>query len=126
MPKPSLPEDLARIDRMLDLWAAGGSGVGPSTGGQHPLEVIRKMQDGAFIGGTPVPEPAEFKQIDDILREAPDSVSALLKAWYRRDTPITVKARRLGISRTTIYERWREALRYMQGAMKRRGVHCIA
>jgi hypothetical protein len=124
--RPSLPPDLEDINRMLKLWAAGEFDVGPATRAKHPLETIREMQEGAFIRGTPVPEPAELAEIDKILLVAPSEVSALVKVWYRNDLPVVIKADRLGISRSSIYNRWNQALRYLQGAMKARGVRCIA
>lgn len=126
MPRPTLPPDLDGINRMLILWSQGGFDVGPGGGGTHPLEVIRKMQEGATFGDPPIPEPEELRQIDRILLDAPPEVAAFIKTWYRNGWPVSVKAQRLGISRTTIYDRWKSSLRYVQGAMRARNVSCIA
>ena len=125
MPKPTLPPDLDDINRMLLQWATGWNDFGVGFGQTHPLETIRKMHEGATRSG-PVPEPIEYKQIDELLLEAPAAVSNLIKIWYRNNWPVATKAKRLGIHRSTIYERWKEALRYVQGAMKARGIRCIS
>lgn len=124
MPRPTLPEDLEPLDRMLDRWGSGS--YVPMRGGLHPLERMRLEKEGALFSATgPIPTPDEYLKLDDIVRSSPEWCNALIVVWYRSDAPVIVKARRIGVSRTTIYERWKQALRWVQGAMHARGVAII-
>lgn len=109
-----LPDDLELVDALMSRWARGMH-EGPG-GGRHPLEVIRLMHDGAVLGGGD--EGAWYEIVDSEVTKSPVDVKQIVVAWYCRRGPPEVKARKFGISRTAFYDRWRGALRYMQGALK--------
>lgn len=127
MPRPSLPADLEPLDRMLDRWFRGGGHVGPGGGGLHPLEAMRLQKEAALArGNVPPPTPVEYFRMHDIVEDAPDWCRSTIHVWYRSPAPVLVKARRIGVSRSTLYERWKQSLRWVQGAMHARGVAIIA
>lgn len=111
---------------MLVRWSSEGE-LGPRRGGLHPLERLRLEKEGALVGRTgAIPTPRELFVLDEIVLAAPYKTRLFLVAWYRRPDPVTVKAKRLGIARSTIYVHWRRALEYVLGEMRRRGVGILA
>lgn len=108
-----LNPELAAVDRVLIKW---GRYERDNTRQMHPLERIRMMHDGAVFSGA-APEPQWVEIVDTVVRKAPSHVSSVIVIWYTQPDPVTVKASRLGMGRSTLYNYWNNALRYVQGAL---------
>jgi hypothetical protein len=118
---PKLDVSLIETDNLLKRWAAGER-VGAG-GGLHPLEAIRLLHDGAVLGGSDAPVAEEIMILDEIISTGPKDTRAFLQVWYQNSSPVYLKARRLGISRTLIYTKHKEHLQYIRGRLHGRGVN---
>lgn len=114
----NLPDDLAPIDSLADRW----SRIDRVTGSLHPLEAIRLLHDGAVLGGGDAPLPHDIELFDQVYCAAPIVERKFIDVWYKERSPVTAKANRLGISRTSIYTKWREVLQYYRGQLHARGL----
>lgn len=112
----SLPDDLIPVDSLLVRWGRSTQVV--EGGGMHPLERMRLMHDGAVLGGGGGSDDWLYV-IDAEVSHAPGDVRSLVVVWYcHARLPLGVKMQRLGYSKTTIYVKRNESLRYMQGALR--------
>jgi hypothetical protein len=87
----------------------------------HPLEAMRLMHDGAVLGGVPTPMAEDELAFDRIRASAAERDRATLDCWYGHSGSSAQKAKRLGISRTTLYLLWKTALSYFRGHLHGRG-----
>lgn len=117
---PRLDDSLIGTDALLRRWAQDEI-VGQRSG-LHPLEAIRLLHDGAVLGGSDAPIPAEIGILDEIIRTGPADTRAFVDVWYRDRAPVYLKAQRLGIARSTIYEKHKQHLQYIRGRLHGRGV----
>lgn len=116
-----LDPELVPVDQLLDAWARDArTGTG---GGMHPLERLRLIHDGAVLGGAQLSNDEIMILVDQTFLASPPRTKLLIEIWYRVGSPVTVKAKRLGISRDMIYKHWRDALWYLKGALRAKGLH---
>lgn len=115
-----LTPELETTDRLLDVWGRDGRyGVG---GGLHPLVVLEQVMSGEIAPSTMSADDVMIV-IDQCVLRSPDRVRRLLHLWYRTPAPSSVKAARLGISRTALYTQWNAALWFMRGSFRGAGLH---
>lgn len=112
-----LPDDLQPTNSLAERWARADREKRPL----HPLEAMRLMHDGAVLGGSEQ-WGEDIELFDRVVCEAPRFEKAFIGTWYCRPSPVQLKADHLGISRTTIYVRWREVLQYCRGQLHARGL----
>lgn len=121
----TIDPELVGVDSLLEAWARdareGGQG-----GGMHPLERLRLLQLGAVFvaGGERAMSNDEIMIIvDRAYLLCPERTRAILTVWYKSgNAPAEVKARRLGISRNTLYAQRRAALWFIRGILIARGL----
>jgi hypothetical protein len=115
-----LEADLAPTDQLLDAWARDGrEGQG---GGMHPLEVMRLIHEGAVLGADKLSTDEILILVDKTYLASPARTKALIDVWYKSPLPVTVKAKRLGISRAAMYTQWKAMLWYFRGALRSSGL----
>lgn len=112
--------ELVAVDRILDAWARDARDTGAG-GGMHPLERLRLLHDGAVFGSK-MSNDEIMIIVDRAFLMCPVRTQAILSVWYRSNAPAQVKAHRLGISRTALYNHWRAALWFIRGALVARGL----
>jgi hypothetical protein len=117
---PKLDISLIETDNLLKRWAAGERLSGERR--RHPLEAIRLLRDGAVLGGSDAPVAEEIMILDEIISTGPKDTKAFLEVWYGDSSPVSLKAQRLGISRTVVYTKHKEHLQYIRGRLHGRGV----
>lgn len=114
----SLDTDLIGVDKLGKRW--GKFGLQPGT--LHPLEAIRKLREGAVLGGGSRDIPQDIAAWIDCHSAADRQISHLLTVWYCTHwTSRQVVADRIGCSRATVYNRRTNALWYMKAALKAKG-----
>ena len=91
-------------------------------GGMHPLEKIRLLHDGAVFGGGEIPLPQDVMLFDEVYSKATKFTKLFMDSWYASNDPAEVKARRLGISRSSFYSEWKAQLWYFNGALTTKGL----
>lgn len=112
-----LPEVLRPVNALALRWASYERAARREHTPRHPLETIQRLHDGAILGGY-AGVPYDVQMFDDVLNKADPDVRAFVKVWYLHPKEAVVaKAKRLGISKTTIYTRWREVLQYLRGRL---------
>ncbi len=111
---------LQPTDRLLDIWARDDRPVG--SGGLHPLEVMRLLQEGQVLGPESLTNDQVMIIVDQAILRSPADVQDFLKVWYKQPTPVIVKAQRLGVSRTGVYELWRNRVWFMRGMFRAKGL----
>ena len=115
---PSLDPALESIDRLATRWAAGER----QNGSLHPLEAIRLLHDGAVLGGGAIPTPEDIMKFDECYMRSPKREQAVVSVWYKSGGSAEQKAKRLGISRATLYVEWKRTLSYFRGWLKANGL----
>lgn len=115
-----LDPELVPTDNLLDAWARDGrQGQG---GGMHPLEIMRLLHEGAVLGADKLSTDEILILVDKTYLASPARTKALIDVWYKSPAPVTVKAKRLGISRAALYVQWRAVLWYVRGALRAQGL----
>jgi hypothetical protein len=112
-----LAEHLLKTDELLDRWGRDGWDSGPGRPSMHPLEVMRLLHDGETLGGV-VASDEVMIVIDQAVCRAPARYKAMAHVWYRTNGTAEVKAKRLAISRASLYMEWRAALEYFRGEFR--------
>lgn len=116
-----LEDDLIPVDAVGRRWNAWGRERYPL----HPLEAIELLHDGAVLGGGPQDMPDDVRAWDELLADeaVPVKQRTLLRVWYSNlGTPTAVIAQRVNISRSVLYERWKQSLWFMKAALRARGL----
>lgn len=77
--------------------------------------------------GAPLPSGEEVMSeevlaLDGAIRKSHYSVYALLYVWYCTGGSVESKAARLKLSRSSIYQHWREYLIYLRGRLHHLGI----
>lgn len=115
---PSLDPELEDVDKLAGRWA---SGERPS-GSLHPLEAIRMLHDGAVLGGGQIPTPEDVLKFDECYVQSSPKDRSVIAVWYQTGGSSEQKAKRLGISRATLYVEWKRTLSYFRGWLRAHGV----
>ena len=111
---PRLSPELESVDRLAVRWASGDR----SSGSLHPLEAIRLMRDGATFGGGKIPTPEDIMKFDQCFIGSSGRDKAIISVWYRTGGSADQKAKRLGISRASLYIEWGRTLSYFRGWLR--------
>lgn len=93
-----------------------------SGGPLHPLEAMRLMHDGAVLGGNSSMLADDEVAFDQVRATAPKRERLTLDCWYTTGGSAAQKAKRLSISRATLYLHWRSALGYFRGRLHEKGI----
>lgn len=93
-----------------------------TSGTLHPLEAMRLMHDGAVLGGSTAPMPDDELAFDQIYATAPTREKATMDCWYKGGGSVQQKAKRLGMSRASLYLLWKTALSYFRGRLHAKGI----
>ena len=115
-----LDPQLAPIDRLASRWACGDR----EHGSLHPLEAIRLLHDGAVLGGGPIPSSIDLLKFDECFIASAPRDQAIIVVWYRSGGSSEQKAKRLGISRASLYIEWGRTLCYFRGWLRAHGIDC--
>jgi hypothetical protein len=122
MPNPKLTDEQSEIDQIALRWAretrnpTGALDYGPST-----IAILIAMKDGAVLGGKAAPMADDVLRFDQVLasKAIKPRTRITIVVWYcgPMDEPVYLKAQKLGVARTYVYEKWREALDEVYTAM---------
>lgn len=115
--RPTLAQALHHVNALLERFYRCMRRSGQRL---HPLETIRLMHDGAVMGGYDA-LPDDLVVLDRVISEAYIDTQLFLDAWYGNEDPVYLKAERLSLSRSAIYELWKQHLGYIAGALRARG-----
>lgn len=115
---PALDSELEPVDRLAGRWASGDR----PTGSLHPLEAIRLLHDGAVLGGGHIPTPDDVLKFDECYMQSSVRDRSLITVWYTTGGSSEQKAKRLGISRATLYVEWKRTLSYFRGWLSAHGI----
>lgn len=89
----------------------------------HPLEAIRLLHDGAVLGrGAEVSMRDDELAFDQVRATAPQREKLTLDCWYTTGGSAAQKAKRLNVSRATLYLHWKAALGYFRGRLHEKGL----
>lgn len=113
-----LEPSLVPVDRLAASWARGDR----EGGRLHPLEAMRLMHDGAILGGAPPPPADDLIAFDQCYLQSTVMDRVLIDVWYKTGWSSDVRAKKLGISRTKLYARWKEVLNFYRGWLQSHGV----
>lgn len=113
-----LEADLRGIDGLAERYYRSQR----SSGSIHPLEAMRLMHDGAVLGGTPPTMADDELAFDKVRATAPSRERLTMDCWYTTGGSAAQKAKRLNISRATLYLRWKSALGYFRGRLYEKGI----
>ena len=113
-----LEDGLQSVDSLADRYYRRQH----SGGSLHPLEAMRLMHDGAVLGGTSAPMPDDELAFDQVRATAPTRERATMDCWYSTGGSAQQKAKRLGISRASLYLLWKTALSYFRGRLHAKGI----
>jgi len=113
--------DLQATDRLCDIWSRDGYYVGTGTGGLHPLEVMRLLNEEVVLGEK-LSDDQVMIVVDQSILKSPKRIRATVEVWYKNRGPAEVKAKRLGISRRALYSEWRLSLSYLRGTFRSKGL----
>lgn len=107
---------LKAVDAIAERWAE-------LTRNGNPLasNILAKMVAQAEGAALPTGEQwidDEVLAFDSVLAHAEARTKLFIDVWYCTHGTSDVKAVRLRISRTTLYEEWKQTLAYLAGAMK--------
>lgn len=83
--------------------------------------MMRQAEGAPLPGGEEVMSD-EVLALDGAIRRSHESVYALLYVWYCTGGSVEQKASRLNLSRSVIYQHWREYLQYLRGRLHHLGV----
>jgi hypothetical protein len=115
---PSLDPELEDVDKLAGRWACGER----DRGSMHPLEAIRLLHDGAILGGGHIPTPEDVLKFDECYVQSSTKDRSLISVWYQTGGSSEQKAKRLGISRATLYVEWKRTLSYFRGWLRAHGL----
>ena len=65
----------------------------------------------------------EVMLLDKVLATAPKHYVMVVKEWYSHDEVIEAKAKRIGISRSSLYQLWHRSLEYIRGRLHGEGLN---
>jgi hypothetical protein len=111
---PKLDQQLVKVDGLAARWACGERPAGTL----HPLEAIRLLHDGAVLGGGPIPTSEDLLKFDECYVQSSQQDRAVISVWYKTGGSADQKAKRLGISRATLYVEWKRTLSYFRGWLR--------
>ncbi len=114
-----LDPQLESTNRLLEIW---GRDERAGSGGLHPLYAAELLSKGEQLGGAPLAPDDVMVIVERTVLSSPGPTRALLKVWYRSNDAAEVKARRLGLSRATLYVHWNHALHYVRGRLHEAGL----
>jgi len=112
-----LDVELRGVNDLAERYYRGQRGGGPL----HPLEAMRLMHDGAVLGGASLVMPDDELAFDRVRATAPVREKATLDVWYTAGGSAAQKAKRLSVSRATLYLHWKAALAYFRGRLHEKG-----
>lgn len=115
---PSLDDELLPVNSLAVRWASGER----PHGSLHPLEAIRLLHDGAVLGGGSIPTPDDLLKFDECFMQSSPRDRSVISVWYKTGGSSDQKARRLGISRATLYVEWKRTLSYFRGWLRAHGI----
>lgn len=118
---PTSDSKLDEVDYLARRWASGEGAVDDRRG-MHPLETIRLLHDGAVMGGGPIGVPPDIELFDECFRQAAGNHKAVIRVWYGNNWTVEAKAKRLGVSRATLYREWGRTLSHFQGWLRAHGL----
>ena len=110
--------ELKRTDALAYRW----SRITYDRPKMHSLEVIRLMKDGAVLGGNLGVMGDDVLAFDQCYAVAPIKYKTFVSVWYKGDGSSLQKAKRLGMSRTSLYLEWKKTLCFFHGALLTRGL----
>lgn len=113
-----LDVELQGIDQLAARYYRGQF----SGGSLHPLEAMRLMHDGAVLGSSPSGMADDELAFDQVRATAPRRERLTLDCWYTTGGSAAQKAKRLSVSRATLYLHWRAALGYFRGRLHEKGI----
>lgn len=113
-----LDTELQGIDQLAIRYYRGHFGGGRL----HPLEAMRLMHDGAVLGSTPQAMADDELAFDQVRATAPARERLTLDCWYMTGGSAAQKAKRLSVSRATLYLHWKAALGYFRGRLHEKGI----
>lgn len=114
-----LDPDLIKTDALLDIWARDGR-VGDG-GGIHPLEVMRLLHEGQILGETLSNDEVMIIMDQNFMR-SPPRVKSFFTVWYKQGGSSDQKAKRLGMSRASLYIELKLNLAFFRGGLRASGL----
>jgi hypothetical protein len=114
-----LREELRKTDKMCDQWARERRDIAASL--KCTLHNMALVKEGVVLEG-PFDMSDESLLIDRIYLSAPAKEKSILIVWYGDGAPVVIKAKKLGIPRSTLYVVWTEVLAYVRGRLHGFGV----
>jgi hypothetical protein len=116
---PTLDADLESVDNLAQRWSCGER----PPHSMHPLERIQLLHDGAVLGGSgPIPTPDDLLKFDACFIQSSMRDRSIITVWYTTGGSAEQKAKRLGISRATLYVEWKRTLSYFRGWLRAHGI----
>jgi hypothetical protein len=114
-----LTDELVKTDKICDRWARERRS--PRDSVKCTLHNMVLKKEGVVLEG-PHEMSDESLLVDRIFLTSPRKTQAILVVWYDDGRPVPQKAKKLGISRATLYSQWKEVLSYVRGRLHGFGV----
>lgn len=114
-----LAEEFRKTDKMCDRWAKERRDVADSL--KCTLHNMALRKEGVVLEG-PFEMSDDSLLVDRIYLSSPPKEQSILIVWYADSAPVPIKARKLGIARSSLYVVWKEVLSYVRGRLHGFGV----
>jgi hypothetical protein len=88
----------------------------------NPIYWMMRQAEGAPLPGGEEVMNDDVLALDGAIRRSHEAVYALLYVWYCTGGSVEQKASRLNLSRSVIYQHWREYLQYLRGRLHHLGI----
>lgn len=99
----ALPAELIATDRILSRWAAGsGTGLPSDEWNDQPVAKLTPLPDAVAV------------DVDLIITKLVPRTKRIVIAWYRTPEPAESIARKLGMSRSSLYRAHKLCLNHMR------------
>lgn len=109
-----LCEELRSTDKLCDQWSRERRDTPPAI--KCTLHNMALLKAGVVLEG-PFEMSEASLMVDRIYLSSPIREKAILEVWYGHGGSSQQKAKKLGISRASIYTYWRNCLWYVRGRL---------
>jgi len=113
----SLDHELLGVDRLCERWAKYWRNERHLGQKLHPLARMIMQAEGAPLPGGESFMPDDLVKLDRIIAKGSAAGRQFLKVWYCSPSPVHIKAKALGVSRSALIHYWHSWMRYYQGAL---------
>ena len=114
-----LPSNLRSMDALCIRWSQ--QAFDWEKRHANPIYWMMRQAEGAPLPGGEEVMTDDVLALDGAIRGSHESVYALMYVWYCTGGSVEQKANRLYLSRSAIYQHWREYLQYLRGRLHHLG-----